>query len=69
MTNENLAYKNPPVTELIEGKVYLISPQPLVQHNYVVTNIGRIFATYLLGKTWLALVSTSPKRITTSPTP
>lgn len=56
MTNENLAYKNPPVTELIEGKVYLMSPQPLVQHNYVVTNIGRIFATYLLGKTCRAFV-------------
>jgi len=49
----NLAYRetNPPVAELIEGKIFLMSPRPLVQHNYVVTNVSRIFATYLMGKT------------------
>lgn len=48
---EKLAYEEPPVTELIEGKICLMSPRPCVDHNYIVTNISRIFATYLLGKT------------------
>ena len=52
---ENLAYKEPPVTELIEGKTYLMSPRPRLQHNFVSSNIYHIFATYLHGKTCKAI--------------
>ena len=52
---ENLAYKEPPVTELIEGKTYLMSPRPRLQHNFVASNIYHIFATYLHGKTCKAI--------------
>ena len=47
---ENLAYIDPPVTERIEGKTYLISPRPLLRHNQVVANITTIFRNYLRGK-------------------
>lgn len=47
----NLAYSEPPVTELIEGKTYLMSPRPRASHNVVVTNIAAIFRYYLRGKT------------------
>ena len=52
---ENLAYSDPPVTELIEGKVCLMSPRPCVDHNLVSFRIYRIFADYLEGKTCMAL--------------
>ncbi|MDD6128451.1 MAG: Uma2 family endonuclease [Selenomonas sp.] len=52
---ENLAYSDPPVTELIEGKVCLMSPRPCVDHNLVSSRIYRIFADYLEGKTCMAL--------------
>ena len=52
---ENLAYTDPPVTELIEGKTYLMSPRPRANHNLVASNIFLLFATYLKGKTCRAL--------------
>jgi len=55
---ENLAYNeylDPPVTELIEGKTYLMSPKPRVNHTLVASRIYRIFADYLEGKTCMAL--------------
>ena len=51
----NLAYIDPPVTERIEGKTYLMSPRPFVGHNLVIANIYRIFANYLVGKPCKAL--------------
>jgi Uma2 family endonuclease len=51
---ENLAAIDPPVTQLIEGRTYLMSPRPRVNHNLVVTNISRIFTSYLKGKTCIA---------------
>lgn len=32
---DNLAYKEPPRVELIEGKAYLMSPRPHISHNRV----------------------------------
>ena len=51
---ENLAYVEPPVTELIEGKICLMSPRPCVDHALVASKIYRIFAAYLEGKTCTA---------------
>lgn len=54
---ENLAYNeylDPPVTELIEGKTYLMSPKPRIRHTAVVGRLYRIFADYLEGKTCTA---------------
>lgn len=53
---ENLAYTDPPVTELIEGKVYLMSPRPRAKHNFIAANIFRIFGNYLEGKTCRAIM-------------
>lgn len=47
---ENLAYSDPPVTERIEGRTFLMSPRPRVDHNFTASNIYQIFATYLKGK-------------------
>lgn len=53
---ENLAYDLPPVTECIEGKVYLMSPRPRASHNFIAANIYRIFADHLRGKTCRAIM-------------
>lgn len=47
---ENVAYKEPPVTEIIDGKVYLMSPRPRMKHTFIAGNIYRIFSAYLVGK-------------------
>ena len=47
---ENLAYIDPPVTERIEGKTYLMSPCPRPSHNVIAGNIFSIFHHYLKGK-------------------
>ncbi len=52
---DNLAYKEPPVTERIEGRTYLMSPRPRVDHKFTASNIDRLFATYLKGKTCKAI--------------
>ena len=51
MEMDNLAYKEPPRVERIEGKTYLMSPRPRVNHNQVSFRIAYIFARYLEGKT------------------
>ena len=51
---ENLAYREPPRVERIEGKTYLMSPRPRGKHNRVAFNIARIFEDYLAGKTCMA---------------
>ena len=48
---DNLAFKEPPRVERIEGKTYLMSPRPRVSHNRVAFRIAHIFANYLEGKT------------------
>ena len=53
---ENAAYSEPPVTELIEGKTYLMSPRPRASHNFIAANIYRIFADHLRGKTCRAIM-------------
>ena len=47
---DNLARTDLPVTELIDGKIYSMSPRPRAGHNFVAANIYRIFANYLDGK-------------------
>jgi len=47
---ENLAYIDPPMTERIEGKTYLMAPCPRPSHNVIATNILNIFYNYLKGK-------------------
>lgn len=56
---ENLARDIPPVTEIIEGKVYLMSPHPRMGHNFTASNIYRIFANYLAGKPCKAIADGS----------
>ena len=49
---DNLAYQyyDEPRNETLNGKVVLMSPRPLVNHNRVIFNIARIFGNYLKGK-------------------
>lgn len=47
---ENTALKEPPMMELIEGKVVMMSPRPLTSHNMVLTHISHIFEDYLWDK-------------------
>lgn len=56
---DNLAYDVPPVTELIEGKVYLMSPRPRMGHNFTASNIFGIFRDYLRGKPCKAIADGS----------
>lgn len=46
----NLAYQDAPWEELIDGNVVLMSPRPVVRHNWVAENISYLFRTYLRGK-------------------
>ncbi|MBM6761678.1 Uma2 family endonuclease [Megamonas hypermegale] len=38
-------------TEMINGKVYMMSPRPRLEHGTVYTNIASEFRAYLKGKT------------------
>lgn len=46
----NLAYKEDIYTEILDGKIFAMSPRPVVNHNVVAENISRIFGNYLKGK-------------------
>ena len=46
----SLAYQEEPWEELIDGKVILMSPRPVVKHNWVAENISYLFRSYLRGK-------------------
>ncbi len=50
----NIAYKDDAVLkqriEKINGKIYMMSPRPRVDHNRICTNISREFSLYLKGK-------------------
>nr|DAP07326.1 MAG TPA: protein of unknown function DUF820 [Bacteriophage sp.] len=52
---DNLAYINDRIikikTELIDGKIFMMSPRPRVEHATVCTNIASEFRSYLKGKT------------------
>ena len=48
--NNNLVYENTQdeiKTELINGKVFTMSPRPRLEHNIVLGNIFGLFWTYL----------------------
>lgn len=46
----NLAYREDMRDEILDGKVVLMSPRPLLNHNMVVGNIYNAFSNYLSGK-------------------
>jgi len=49
--NDNLAYQDDYVIEeMIDGKVYLMSPPPASRHIFVAGNIYKVFSYYLEGK-------------------
>ena len=52
---DNLAYKEPPRVELIEGKTCLMSPRPKLMHNRICVRIAHIFESYLERKRCVAL--------------
>lgn len=52
---ENVAYIDPPRTERIEGKTYLMSPQPRMKHIFIAIHIFDVFNHYLKGKTCTAI--------------
>lgn len=52
---ENLAYIDPPRTERIEGKTYLMSPQPRMKHIFIAVHIFNVFDHYLKGKACTAI--------------
>lgn len=45
--NSNLAYKEKPRKELLNGETILISPRPSIDHNRVASNIYYAFHTFL----------------------
>lgn len=49
--NTNLAFEEEIRDELINGQIVLMSPRPATNHIFVSSNIYRIFADYLKGKT------------------
>ena len=51
---DNLAYKEPPRVERIEGRTVLMSPRPRGVHNRAALNIAFLFERYLRGKTCMA---------------
>lgn len=48
--NSNLAYKEEPRKELLNGKTILMSPRPSIDHNRVASNIYYAFRTFLKNK-------------------
>lgn len=49
--NGNLAYQKEIWEETLNGKIYLMSPRPLINHNRIAFNISMAFHHYLKGKT------------------
>ncbi len=47
---ENAAFSEPPMMELIEGKVFMMSPRPRPSHNIILSHLTRIFENYLWDK-------------------
>ena len=46
---ENLAYQNK-YYEVLDGKIFYMSPRPAIDHNRVINNISTIFSVFLKGK-------------------
>ena len=53
--NNNLAYQEERCQELINGKIFMMSPRPSYFHNQVSNNIYLIFGSYLRGKRCTAI--------------
>lgn len=53
--NSNLAYQEDRWQELINGRIFMMSPRPSYFHNQVSFNIARMFANYLSGKRCTAI--------------
>ena len=53
--NNNLAYQEERCKELINGKIFMMSPRPSYFHNQVSNNIYLIFGSYLRGKRCTAI--------------
>ena len=47
---ENVAFSEPPMMELIEGKVFMMSPRPRPSHNMIISHLTHIFEGYLWHK-------------------
>lgn len=47
---DNIAYKEEPRYEIINGETIMMSPRPAPNHNRVITSISSIFRNYLKGK-------------------
>ena len=48
--NTNLAYQEEIWDEMLNGRIVMMSPRPVVNHNRIASNIYRIFSDYLEGK-------------------
>lgn len=47
---DNLALREPPRIERINGKIVMMSPRPRINHNRVISNINHLFQAYLWDK-------------------
>ena len=48
--NTNLAYQEEIWDEMLNGRIVMMSPRPVVNHNRIASNIYRILSDYLEGK-------------------
>lgn len=48
--SDNLAFREEPKFEIIDGKVKMMSPRPHIKHNLVSFEIAKILASYFKGK-------------------
>ena len=46
---DNLAYKDK-AYEVLDGKIFYMSPRPIINHTRIIGNIYRIFSNFLFGK-------------------
>lgn len=53
--NNNLAYPEYIADEMINGKIIMMSPRALINHNRIAFNIARLFANHLEGRTCEAI--------------
>lgn len=54
MMRDNLAYQDELWDEMLDGKIVLMSPRPVVNHSIAAGNIYRIFGNFLEGKQCVA---------------
>ena len=53
--NTNLAYQEEIWDEMLNGRIVMMSPRPVVNHNRIASNIFRMFDNYLAGKNCTAI--------------